>query len=951
MSSTPLHRWGPAVGGLTGSAGRAVVMAGLLLAVVVPVTAQEQTGSVTGRVVDAANGRGIAGAQVSVVGTKRGTVSGEDGRYLVVSVPAGARRVEARTIGYGTKTVDVTVEAGRAVTADFQLQQEAISLEEVVVTGTAGASRRKEVGNTVASIDMSRLQDVKPVTDVSDVLQAQVVGLQQFTTGGQVGAGKQIRLRGNTSITQGNTPLIYVDGVRLVGAAPPNEGAQQETTALDLLNADDIARIEVIKGAAATTLYGTEASSGVIQIFTKRGGEGKTVWSFDVKGGARFMTANGLGSAVGGDPNWVSLKPWLRTGPAGTFSGSVRGNTQGIGYYLSGGYDYEQGVLPTQDVKRTSFRTNLNFEPMSNVHLDVNTGYTHQFTNWVQSGDNSYGAVLNLLRSPKNYTSGNDAAIFDQVTGTLDDHFTGGITATVNPWPSITNRFTAGLDWRDETNSWTVPLGNVLFASGRRSADRFRHTTATIDYVGTWSADITRGYTSQFSWGFQVFNDYDQRIFGTTQDFSGPGQDQTLSSGAITNSSESILKVVNAGFFFQELLGAKDHLFLTGGLRVDGNSAFGQDFGLQAYPKVSASWVVSDYGFWPKWWQVMKLRAAVGMSGKAPGVFDATRTYTPIAGNEGKPGITPDNLGDPKLGPERTLEREVGFETNVLDNRVSGEFTWYQATTSDALVPVQYPPSEGFANPQLTNVGKIQNRGVELALGLAPIQSDEVKWEARIQFSTNYSKALNLDGARLQIGFQSWRNWAIEGYPVPGYWDFKVTNPNAVADPILSDTIQYFGPVYPTHNWQLSTTLTLFNRLTIYALGEQAGGHYLLNAVARQNAVRGLWPECTNKLKAGADNLNALWRSRCVNLDWSSWIEPADYFKLRTVSVTYQIPRGLIPQASSAALTIAGNNLWKSTQYSGLDPEITRGDTFLEKREYYGLPPTQYITAALRITF
>lgn len=929
---------------------QSAVLLVLLVGATNTLTAQT-TGSVTGQVVNGASGRGIPSAQISLVGTSLGILSQANGRYLMLNVPIGDYTVRVQLIGFGTLEHSVTVTAGGTAVADFALNSEAISLDEVVVTGTAGASRRREIGNSVATVNLDQLQQVKPATNVTDLLQGQVAGLQQFTTEGSPGAGTQIRIRGNNSISQSNTPLIYVDGLRMVSSLPPNEGSQQMTSVLNMINPNDIDRIEVIRGAAATTLYGTEASSGVIQIFTKRGRGGTATWSAGLTQGTTFLTNNSMGPVVGPDETWQGIKPWVNNGMTQKFNASVNGSAGGVTYYLSGENSLEKGVFSDQpngnDSRMASFRTNLGFQPLGGLNISVNTGYSHRFTHWEQSGDNVYGTILNLLRSPKNYANGNDAEIFNQRTTSIDDHFVGGVTATYNPIASLTNRVTVGLDWRDGTNEWVLPNGNPLRATGARTANRWRHTTITADYVGTLRSSLRESMSSLLSFGFQIFNDYDHRMYGDTEDFSGPGLEQTLSSGAIRGNSESLLKEVNAGFFFQEVLGLNDRLFVTAGLRVDGNSAFGNDYGLQPYPKLSASYVISDQDYWPSWWSVMKLRAAVGESGRAPGPFDALRSYRASTGNEDKPGVTPDNLGDDNLGPERTREMEFGFEGSAFADRVSIDFSYYDATTRDALVPVQNPPSLGFASPQLSNVGKIRNSGIEFQVTGAPVRSDNFGLELTGQFSTNKSEAKELAGQQLQIGASSWRQWAREGSPVPGYFGVKVLNPDAIADPEYASD-QFYGPAYPTFNYGLGITVTFLQRFTVYALGEGAGGQYHMNAIGRQGAARDLWPSCD---VADPAQQNALWRAQCEDLEWSAWIIPADYFKLRTVSLTAQIPQGWIPQSSQGTFTLAGSNLWKSTKYTGLDPELTRGDVYLATREYYHIPVGASIAATLRVSF
>ena len=157
--------------------------------------------------------------------------------------------------------------------------------------------------------------------------------------------------------------------------------------------------------------------------------------------------------------------------------------------------------------------------------------------------------------------------------------------------------------------------------------------------------------------------------------------------------------MINAGLFAQQMLGWRDMLFVTAGVRVDGNSAFGKSFGLQTYPKVSVSYVISDETFWPpKLIETFKLRGAIGESGKAPGAFDATRTWNPIAAEGGLSGFTPGQLGNPNLGPERTRETEVGFDAGLFNGRLGLVFTYFKQRTSDAIINVAYPPSQGFSD-------------------------------------------------------------------------------------------------------------------------------------------------------------------------------------------------------------------------------------------------------------
>src|SRR5690606_468951 len=235
-------------------------------------------GTIAGRVTDVRSGQPVVGAQVFIPGTGIGGLTDRDGRYALVNGTPGPGVVLVQSIGCATAEQMVTVVSGQTVTLDFTLVPEAIALDEVVVTAT-GEARAREMGTSVARITSREIQ-ARPARNTQELLTAAAPGIDVLQNTGQPGAGATIRLRGNNSISQGNDPIIYIDGVRVYGGSTPTHpAARQSASPLNDINAADIERIEVIKGAAATTLYGTEASSGVIQIFTKKGMTGAPRWS------------------------------------------------------------------------------------------------------------------------------------------------------------------------------------------------------------------------------------------------------------------------------------------------------------------------------------------------------------------------------------------------------------------------------------------------------------------------------------------------------------------------------------------------------------------------------------------------------------------------------------------------------------------------------------------------
>lgn len=944
-------------------------------------------GDVTGTVTDRATHAPLPGVQVFVEGTPIGTLTDNAGRYTLSNLPDGQATIRARMIGYAPAERVIAVVAGQTTRVNFELEQQALGLDEVVVTGTAGQSRKREIGNSIAAVNGAQIA-ATPAQNVQDVINGQIAGATVLANSGQPGAGGTILLRGNTSLSQGNMPLVYVDGVRVY-----SEGGPGGSLPLNDISADQIARVEVVRGPAATTLYGTEAAGGVIQIFTKRGAAGPAIWSAEVQTGINDLDltssdnptgfflnkcrGSGLVTSTGDlfeDATCPASGSWLSTGLVQRYSLSVGGGTgdPNISYFLSGSYGDENGVVKPGNSKDGALRANLSFDPSSKLQISTNMGYTRRSTRWIPDGNYLGGFLLNVMRGPiNNYKIDGkpaNASVLDQEFTNNSDHFILGLTVNHQTSESLLQRFTIGYDYVAVNDQSVVPFAHITTPKGRISLDEARHTTLSLDYGATWSHDIGRRFNSQFSWGGQIFQDNEQSRDLTGRDFAGPG-DPTITSAAQTSvGSDQRLRVINAGGYLQEVIGFDDLLFVTAGLRVDGNSAFGRDFGLQPYPKVSASYILSDNDFWPDDGLLgsMKLRAAYGESGKAPGAFDAVRTWDPVAGDDGQPAFTPAQIGNSELGPERTRELEVGLNAGFLSDRLVLDFTYFRQQTNDALVAMAGPPSDGFLNRQLRNVGTLTNKGFEAQLDARLVSTPKLVWTARLSLSQTRSKAVDLGGEVINVGSSRWYNTLKEGYPVPAFFGTVITNPDAIADPILAEN-QFIGPVYPTKTATIGTEVTMFGWLTVAAQGAFQGGNYQQNASGFQNNVRGVWPPCyavQDKLRAAeAGDASALAgvtareRAHCalasnpLSGEADFWTEKADFFKLRILSFTFDLPARWLPGTRSASFMLAGRNLFTVTDYDGLDPEVNDFGYDLNRQEYYNLPPTRSFLARLRIDF
>ena len=959
-------------------AGRRLVLKGLVLAFALVVSwaaeeaAAQATGTVTGIVTNSVSGEGIAGAQISIPETRLGTLANNVGRYVLLNVPAGAQTIRAEFIGFGIMTEQVTVAAGETVVVDFGLRSEAISLEGVVVTGTAGAARRREVGNSVAQINAAQLENTY-LTDVADMLMGQAPGVTVMMNSGQVGVGSTIRLRGNNSVAMGNNPLIYVDGVRVrnTGTIYQDEAGQSSSPFGDI-NPNDIERIEVIKGSAASTLYGTEAAGGVIQIFTKRGASGSAVWSMGAELGFNSMghiaspeIENGLFMNDCSELGEVACPngDWLDNGFIHKYNLSVRGGSETSNYFLSGAWGDERGVIdqagyPVDDegMRSYSIRGNFGFTPREDLTIRFNNAFIHKDTRFFPDGNNAEGFLLNVMRGTAGNTpNSEDGIIFAMGLKTLTDHFTTGINVMYTPTPSMTHRFNGGLDWAQNDYQEDHPYGYWRAPLGDREVDQYITRKLTFDYAGSWNMNFGADISSQTSWGGQLYDDFITRVNGFGYDFAGPG-DKELDSAARTEVFETRRSITNGGFFLQEMIGWKDKLFLTAGLRVDGHSAFGQDFGWAPYPKVALAYTISDEGFWPRTLGAMKLRTAYGESGKAPGVFDATRTWDAISADEAKPGVTPSNLGNPDLGPERTREFEIGADGSFLDGRVTYEYTYYNQKTTDALIGVQQIPSGGFVGTQLENVGEIDNWGHELGLNVTALSRPGLNWDLGVHVSTNRSEVVSLGG--LESIYIGWRNEAVPGRALPEFCDRVAINGDAIGEtPILEK--ECLGPTYPTHTYGINSSITFLRRLTFDILGEGQGGHVANAGVLYQNTRRFVNPLCYDtqeQISAGnTANLKTSEWARCdrAYATYGAWVQPADFFKIRSASLGFKIPENWLPgQVRGATVRLQGRNLLKFTDYEGLDPEVSEdGVDSLYRQGYYHLPPFRTFLLSFKVDF
>jgi TonB-dependent SusC/RagA subfamily outer membrane receptor len=897
------------------------------------------TGTIRGRVTVQGGAQPLGNVSVAVVGTRLGAQTADDGQYQILDVPAGRHTVRAQRLGYAQASASVTVAAGQTVTADLALGAVPTALDEVVITGQPGATRRCEIGTSIASIDASEKVAEAPISSVSDLLQGREAGVIGLGASGTAGGGSTLVLRGMTSMTRQNTPLIYVDGVRIdTDQSTLFTTGGQTTSRLNDINPADIERVEIIKGAAATALYGTEASNGVIQIFTKKGAEGDTRYTAGVKvGGSRIPDA--FPYMHPDRARYPSANDLLSTGLYQEFTGSIRGGTDRMGYYVGGGYTGNEGSFVNNKFERGNARLNLTISPAERVTADFSNNFTWTRSQLPLNDNYIYGVLTTLLlgnpvvRGTEEDPWGGAFIPVPYATRirSVDEtyRFTGGVTLQHREGDRFSQRATVGLEnvQGQGTQYWPYEANNVR-PNGSAFVARRNNLQVNVDYSASLNLPLL-GMMTTTSVGGQLFTIRDHRLSASGQKFAVPGVTLVGATSEQIGVGESLLRYTTAGFFFQEQLGIADRLYLTGGLRVDGSSAFGNDFGLQVFPKASVSYVISD----EPWFSLphvgsLRLRAGFGQAGQQPGAFDATRTYSTFTANNGQPAIHTSNLGNPNLAPEVSTEWEGGLEATMFDDRLELTVNGYHQTTRDALLNRTFAPSLGFLATQLTNLGRLRNRGAEVSVTGHVVRGDRATLDLTASYAYNDNEVLDMGGAPF-IQIDRFGTRVVEGYPVGGKWERVTVGRDEKGYPIASDTAVYLGTSMPPHTGSLGADLT-WRRWKVFASTQWAAGHVVNNHLKPYMSRGKTGERYFETVLANADDpvnpqTDAVKILIAESNIFGDYIESADWLKLREVGVTYTLPERLVAPigARSARLSVSGRNLLTITGYSGTDPEIS----------------------------
>lgn len=919
--------------------------------------ARAQARIITGRVTSVATGQPVASANVSVLGTIIVAVTNERGEYSL-SAPEGGVRLLVRAVGFKRKQVAVGADQGQM---DLALDQDVFNLEAVVVTGQATAVEQRNLANAVATIAPEVLTRA-PTGTIESALQGKVPGALVQMNSGAPGGGGQITLRGVSTINGSVNPLIVVDGlvisndaipsnmnaITAAGAGGNSQSQDNPVNRIADLNPADIANVQILKGASAAAIYGSEAANGVIIITTKRGQAGRPKFTLTQRFG-QFRLANTLGQRRFTDSaeavaafGHAALVGQLCAGGCPFFDaerelygqhsmsfetdGSVSGGTDQTSYFVSGLVKRDGGIATGTGAEKQSLRANLDQLLGSRFHLAVSTQLIHSLANrGISNNDNTgtstylvlpfspsffdlrpvNGVYPNNPFSPSNplqtFAFLKNAEDVWRVLATSKLRFDAIETGPHRLELSVTG----GLDYYEQQNDILSPptlqfepadgqAGTVVL--GKASNQRLNLLGSAIynfaPSSGSFAATTSAGFQYQ-----DVGLNQTSAVGKTILD----GQENVSQATNITI-AQTQTPVRGLGLYVQEeVLALDQRLLVTAGFRADRSSVNGDVHKLYFFPKASGS-----YRFLAPFSGVdeVKVRAAFGQTGNPP-LFG--QKFTPegtgtIGGQYGT--LAGGNAGATDIKPERQTEIEGGFDATLGHEFATLSFTYYNKTITDLLLVARVAPSTGRTN-RIFNGGKLRNIGQEVSLSFSPLRRPDLSWIFRTTFSRNRSEVVELPVPAFNIG----------GFGL-SLGAFRIEQGKSTTQMVGTEGV--VGNSEPKFQMSFSNDMTWKSWSFGFLWDWKKGGDII-------NLTQFLYDAGNNspdQLTAGNQRL----------ADWGSghtkvFVQDGSYLKLREVSLTYELPASLTSHLFGgvryARLNVSGRNLLRFSPYKGLDPEVS----------------------------
>jgi TonB-linked SusC/RagA family outer membrane protein len=780
-----------------------------------PVAALAQdTGTITGTVTDAETGETLPGSSVVLIGEEIGASVNSQGQYTLEDVPADDYRVQASFVGYENDIQEVTVQPGETVTLDFVLGVSATELEEVVVTGKGGATQRRNLTTSISSVDEEEVQSV-PAVSAESALQGRVSGVQVFSSSGTPGGGISVRVRGATSVNGSNQPLYVVDGVPVASGSFTDSftGGQSATNALSQIDLSTVASIEVLKGPAATAIYGTRAANGVVLITTDRGQAGGTRVSFEYSAGAsqfgkepQFLTGSeyieirnegvrnqgfdqlpdatfnsifpGTKEFPYGDPAEATdasgevFDAVARTGFTQDAKLSLSGGNQSTRFLLSGSYTTEEGVVISQGFQRLGGTVNVDHTfADGRGQLSGSARYNRSVYDKIDNDNSIYGILTNAItstptepvRSDDGTLNDNAGAFANPVRATrvknqvIDTKFLGNVELSYELIDGLRARVSGGVDRFDEKAKNLAPRTTVEGSpAGTTEQDRFLYANYILESSLNYQTDFLGNQSIDAVVGASAQETNTSRVEASANTFPSDDLLGVVSTGATTEGSSSTSVSGLVSFYGKADYNYDSRYLLTLTGRVDGSSRFGENNRYAFFPAISAAYNIAEEPYADGFDALdqLKLRASVGLSGQQEiGNFTSQGLFTGGSDYAGRSGIQPSQLANPDLRFEETLQTTLGLDFSFFSGRLGGTVAVYQKNTDGLLLSRPLPETSGFSS-FTENIGTIENRGIEFALNTVNIDTDNFTWSTSFNVSSNQNEVTSLGGASpFSVGF------------------------------------------------------------------------------------------------------------------------------------------------------------------------------------------------------
>ncbi|MFT6335874.1 MAG: TonB-linked SusC/RagA family outer membrane protein [Halioglobus sp.] len=968
--------------------------------------------NIAGVITDTA-GDGVIGANVIVKGTTVGTITDIDGGFSLIA-PEGATTLEVSYLGYLTQEINIVDGNFGSIVMSEDINQ----MDEIVVTGLASNVKRSNSANSVESIGAVELTGITSQPTMEGALYGKLKGADIRSNSGAPGGGMSIKLRGVSSIFGGQQPLYIVDGIfvdnstislgtNIISAAAGggNTATNQDDASnriADLIT-EDIESIEVLKGASASGIYGSRAAAGVVIITTKRGKAGENKVNFnqtvgvtsaikllgqrDFSDRGKIVEIFGETAGEAFDKNGLTdyeQELYGNSGYLSTSQLSMSGGDEKTTYYLSGVYKDEEGIVQNTGYQKASVRANISHKFNDWLKLDFtsnyvnsqsdrgffNNGNTNTTVGYAQAFSNQWE---NLFEQdgvwPAGGAGSNILETIDQVKNEENvNRFFNSAIVNARIWSNENQSLKfVGTYGRDQYNLRT----EALFP-GSLSYFRADGTLGGVSIQGN-----TRSLINRYA-GFLVHNVYmDNGLSFTTQagltgenfdrntviaTASGlSGVETSLSQAANQAVFQNVLIQKDRGFFVQEEVNYNDQFLFTLGLRGDKSTNNGDANKLYYYPKANVAVNLHKFDFWNAEGVVnqLKIRAAYGEAGTFAGFSDRFNLLNGslIDGNAGL--ISSAQRGNTSVGPERQKELELGFDLAMLDNKISLEATFYNKDVDDVLLRANIPTSTGFTT-QVVNAAALNNKGVELSLGLRIVETKKLKWTSQFNWWKNTSKvtkldipAFNLGGFAASLGQYRIQEGESATQIVGTYNPADCeTDDCSDLDPD-GDGFRVYGNAEADFNlgWINSISYGNFDFSMVWHLKQ--GGDGVNLSTLLYDLGNTTWDYDDVTLDPEGVLNNGDYRTTTWNAgNAGSWIEDASYLRMREIGVYYNFPESAISFAD-LKIGVSGRNLINIFDYNSYDPEVSNfgGNVLANSIEVTPFPSSKRINFHVNVTF